>query len=277
MHAFLRFPDFKKRALTLSYDDGVIFDRRLMQILDAKGIKCTFNLNSGTYGNSRRFTREEAIALYKDSPHEVAVHGVHHVTLTEVDSATAVRDILLDRLDHEATYGKIVRGMAYANGRYDNNVVELLRQCGIVYARTVIGTERFDIPTDWLRLRATCHHNNPRLMELADAFLGDINSKYAWRDSPRLFYLWGHSYEFNDQNNWEVIEAFAEKVGGRDDVWYATNIEVYDYVKAYESLVYSADTTLVHNPSATDVWLSYYDKQVFVPAGKTAQIPKIWD
>ena len=29
------------------------------------------------------------------------------------------------------------------------------------------GTDFEDLPADWLRLPATCHHKNPRLMELA--------------------------------------------------------------------------------------------------------------
>ncbi len=46
---FMRFPGGRKKALTLSYDDGVEQDRRLMQIMDAHGLKGTFNLNSGEY------------------------------------------------------------------------------------------------------------------------------------------------------------------------------------------------------------------------------------
>lgn len=277
MHAYLRFPGFRKKALTLSYDDGMIFDRRLMEILDANGIKATFNLNSATYGHPRRFSREEAIALYKDSPHEIACHGAHHISLSEVDSATATRDILLDRQDHERTYDRIVRGHAYANGDYNDQAVEVLRQCGIVYARTVDDSLSFEIPTDWLRLRPTCHHANPRLLELLDKFLEEPPQGGSWkRHCPRLFYVWGHSYEFNDQNNWEIMENFARLAGGHDSVWYATNIEIYDYVKAYESLVYNVDTTLVHNPTSTDVYLSYYGNDVFVGAGQTVRIPEPW-
>ena len=37
----------KNKALTLSYDDGVESDVRLVEILNRYGVKCTFNLNSG--------------------------------------------------------------------------------------------------------------------------------------------------------------------------------------------------------------------------------------
>ena len=45
-------------------------------------------------------------------------------------------------------------------------------------------------------------------------------------ETPQLFYVWGHSYEFEDNNNWEIIERFCEYMAGRDDIFYGTNEEV---------------------------------------------------
>ena len=61
----------------------------------------------------------------------------------------------------------MIRGMAYPYGATSDSVVAALKQCGIAYARTTISTEQFAIPVDWLRLPTTCHHSNPRLMDLA--------------------------------------------------------------------------------------------------------------
>ena len=56
------FPGGLKRALTLSYDDGVEQDVRLIEIMNRHGLKGTFNLNSGAYApdnrNFRLFRRE---------------------------------------------------------------------------------------------------------------------------------------------------------------------------------------------------------------------------
>ena len=51
-----------------------------------------------------------------------------------------------------------------------------------------------------------------------------------------MMYVWGHSYEFTDQNNWELMEQFCEMMSGKEDIWYATNIEIVDYMKAAENL-----------------------------------------
>ena len=271
----MRFPNFKRKALTLSYDDGVIFDKRLIEIMDKHGLKGTFNLNSGLYAQKegeRRMTKEEAIALYKDSPHEVAVHGKVHYSLTHVSSVAALDDVLTDRKNLEETFGGIIRGMAYANGSFSDEVVEMLKQCDIKYARTTISTENFEMPTDWLKLPATCHHSNPKLMELAKVFVEMKDDWYYWRNTCKMFYLWGHSYEFNDNNNWEVIEEFAAYVGGREDIWYATNGEIYDYVEAFNRLVYSADGRKVYNPTCTTLYMNFYNKEFIIKPGETVEL-----
>lgn len=254
MYIFLRFPEGRDKALTLSYDDGVYQDIRFMEIINRHGLKCTFNLNSKCFAKEDangkgRLSEKQAIELYKNSGHEVAVHAATHPFLEELPLPMAINEVLEDRKRLEKMFDTIVRGMAYPFGTYNNAVVDGLKNVGIAYSRTVTSTGGFYIPTDWLRMPATAHHNNPQLPELCDKFFA--RTRHA---KPKLFYLWGHTYEFDDNNNWDVIENFAEKMGGRDDVWYATNIEIYDYVKAYHNLIFSIETRKVHNPNAIPVW-----------------------
>lgn len=254
MHMILK--DGKKKVLTLSYDDAIKADKRLMRILDAKGIKCTFNVNSGGYSDGsnpddRRMTKAEAIAAFKNSGHEVALHGYTHPHLHMLDEMEIIREIAEDKKGIERDYGIIARGMAYPYGSYDDRVVDILKKCGIVYARTVAQTLSFDIPADWLRLPATCHHNHPELMTLAKRF---VETEHI-RGFSQMFYVWGHSYEFDNDNNWHVIEEFADFIGGRDDIWYATNIEIFDYITAYQRLETSYEKNRIHNPSGISVWV----------------------
>ena len=92
------------------------------------------------------------------------------------------------------------------------------------------------------------------------------------RGDAEMFYLWGHSYEFDDNNNWDVIEKFAEYAGGHDHIWYATNIEIYDYVKAYERLQTSYDKKTIYNPSVTDVWVQIGENVHHIKAGETLKL-----
>lgn len=271
---FMRFPGHLPKALTLSYDDGVEQDIRLMEILNRYGIKATFNLNSGCWAPEghvwpqgqihRRMTRSRALALYNGSGHEVAVHCLNHASLTQVPSAEVVREVMLDRINLERDFGGIITGMAYPFGTFSDSVVEALRCCGITYSRTVISTRSFDIPQDWLRLPATCHHDDPMLMELADRFIAEQGTF-----GSKLFYLWGHSYEFEANDNWQVIETFCEKLSGRNDIWYATNGQIVDYVNAYGQLVFSADGTRAYNPTAIPLYFDDDNTHYTVQPGET--------
>lgn len=48
---FMRFPEGKAKAFTLSYDDGVDLDERLVALFDRHSLKATFNINSGLYAD----------------------------------------------------------------------------------------------------------------------------------------------------------------------------------------------------------------------------------
>ena len=266
--------DGKRKVLTLSYDDGVIFDKRLVEIIDKHGIKCTFNINSGCYFDNgqegswnRRFTKEDAIALYKNSGHEVAIHTLTHPHLEHMDSSGVIYEITEDRKNLENDFDTIVRGMAYPFGTYNGEVVNALKMCKVAYARTVKSTLKFELPENWLTLDPTCHHNSSQLMDLAKRFVENKS-----KAGVLMFYLWGHSYEFHDNDNWEVIENFAEYMGGRDDIWYATNIEIYDYVQAFNRLETSYDKKKIYNPTQIDVWVEIDRIPVLIKAGETVRL-----
>ena len=274
---FMRFPGGVSKALTLSYDDGVEQDIRLIEIMQKHGIKGTFNLNSGSYSPEgtvflegqihRRLSKSQAQAVYKNSGMEVAVHGLTHPFLEQLPANICTYEVLQDRINLEADFGCIVRGMAYPFGTYNDAVVASLQQCGILYSRTVESTEQFEVPTDWLRMPATCHHRNPKLMALAQTFVESEPIR-----SPQLFYLWGHSYEFEKDDNWKIIEDFCAYMGNRNEIWYATNMEIYEYVQAYHQLVFSMDSSVVYNPSAIDVYFSWNRVVHCVKAGKQLRI-----
>ena len=273
----MRFPGGKAKCFTFSYDDGVLNDFRLAELFRKKDLKCTFNLNSGTWADRdyddyksthRRMRLEKAKELYTQKGFEVSSHAVTHPHLEKMPAWAVTKEILDDRLALERDFGGIVRGFAYPYGTWNDTVINSLKSCGMCYARTVWSSHSFDIPKDWLVLRPTCHHDDPELSRLAEDFIKDAP---FWPEA-RLFYVWGHSYEFDFKNNWDVIENFTDRISGRDDIWYATNIEVYDYVRAYESLIFDAAMTKAVNPSALDLYFVYDGKEYKVNGGGELQL-----
>ena len=278
---YMKLKDGKSKVLTLSYDDGVVQDIRLIEIMNRWGLKGTFNINTGLYlpedtVRERYYGRmklSEAQALYIGSGQEVAVHGLTHPFLEKQKPDEMLVEILEDRKNIEAQYGTLARGMAYPFGTYDDGVVERLAQCGICYSRTVVTTENFKFPENWLTLHPTCHHNNPNTLEWAKEFAElDVSSLYYTSQFPRLFYIWGHTYEFDNNKNWERIDEIGEILGNRDDIWYATNSEICEYVKAYEALVFSADETIVYNPTVKTIWFEVDTKKFVIKAGETLKL-----
>lgn len=273
MNKFVKFPGFRDKVFTTSYDDGVYQDKRLIDIMKKHGLKGTFNLNSGYAENNldnRHMNCEELVETFKDSGMEVAVHGHFHWPFDGLDVAVTTNEILKDRQELEKIFDTIIRGAAYPFGTYDENSINILKCCGIKYCRTAETTESFELPKDWLKLAPTCRHINPKLMELAKEFVEYDPSKRSW-PTLKMFYVWGHSYEFDNDKNWNVFEELAEFIGNREDIWYATNIEIYDYIKAAEQLIFSASGDACFNPTSTPIYVKYFRRKIVVNPGETVK------
>lgn len=275
-------PKGRRKAFTLSYDDGVTQDIRLIELLNKYKVKATFNLNAGLFGQQGtvsagkkevphiKLSRDEVITIYKG--HEMAAHGQYHKCLVGMDIARCVDEILESRKELERLEGKPITGFAYAFGAYDELVVKALEACGISYARTIESTHKFELPKNFLTWHPTCHHDDEKIYELADEFLSD--EMYFTTNPAKLFYVWGHSYEFDQNDNWGHIEKFLSTIAGHDDVWYATNGEIREYVAAFQRLIYSADGRFVYNPSAIPVYLGKIFTKDFIEVlpGQTKEL-----
>lgn len=113
----------------------------------------------------------------------------------------------------------------------------------------------------------TCHHNH-NLVEFGKRFMKLTKKQYLY-----MMYVWGHSFEFERNNNWEVMEEFCEMIGHRDDIWYATNIEIVDYNEAFDRLQIFADNEYIYNPSACSVWVAVNNVRVIeIPGGETIKL-----
>lgn len=274
----MRYPGGKPKAVTFSYDDGVAADERLAELFDKYGLKATFNLNCDRPGK-RNYTGEELKEIFLSKGHEIAVHGAFHRANGNMRPIEGIREVLTCRLELENKCERIIRGMAYPDtgirvmgsfGTYAQ-IKNYLTELDIAYARTLGGdNDSFMLPEDFHAWMPTAHHKNPQLMEYIDKFLQmDYQKMYYARAVPRLFYIWGHSYEFDRDENWDFMEEVCAKLAHNDEIWYATNIEIYDYVQAYKSLRYSADGTMIYNPTLLTIWFWVDAKTYSIAPGQT--------
>ncbi len=256
---FMRFPEGKKKVFTLSYDDNMQQDERLIREMEKRGVRGTFNLIPGWFSkedevfpegeNYRPVSESQARRIYDSPVVEVANHGDCHKYMTTLTTAEMADDILACRRKLETMFQQNVRGMAYPYGWWNDTLKQVLHMCNIVYCRTVESTLDFGFPLDWLSWNPTCHHDDPHLMELTGEFIHMDPD-----EEPKMFYVWGHTFEFEDNDNWEVIEKLLADIGGRNDIWYATNMEIYQYVQAFQNLDISVDGRRIVNPAKIPVW-----------------------
>ena len=227
--------DGKMKAVTFSYDDGVTQDRRLIELFNKYGLKATFNLNSEllgtknilTYGDKsadhNKVSPDEVRELYKG--HEVAVHTLTHPHLPALSDEEIIRQVEKDREKLSELAGYEVVGMAYPGGgvNFDLRVADIIKNnTGVRYARTTVHSFSFFLQKDLYIFSPTVHHNDSdRCLEMIDRFL-DMKP-----DTPQLLYIWGHSYEFDLNDNWDLAEEICRRLSGKEDIFYGTNRECF--------------------------------------------------
>ena len=112
------------------------------------------------------------------------------------------------------------------------------------------------------------HQMDGRFEGLVDKFVTEPNLYYhGW-----LLYVWAHTYEFEEFGTWDRIDGILKRIAACGDVWFATNSEIYDYVKAFRGLVWYADASAAYNPAPVDVFLRCDNGEFRVPAGGETKV-----
>lgn len=256
------YPGGKKRVVTFSYDDGSENDARLIALFNQYGVKATFHLiGSRLLGKDAQKLR----SMY--AGHEVASHTLTHGWLDRMPAQSVASEITEDRKVLENIFGYPIVGMSYPNGCYNAEVIATVKACGILYSRTVVNTNRFSLPEEFLQWNPTCHHKDA--LPLCETFLQGIDSEYR---QPML-YIWGHSHDLRTEEDWFYMETLLKKLSGSEKIWYATNIDIYNYMTAFRRLQVSADETVFYNPSDIPVWVERNKVEILeIPAGKTVRL-----
>lgn len=254
------FPSGVHNCVTFSFDDGAKEDIRLAEMFNKYGLKGTFNLSDCMI----RVLGEDFDRTYEG--HEIACHGAEHRKINLLSDVAIIDEMLTNRKTLEALTGYPVVGHAYAGGYHDDRSIEALKKCGIVYARTTMNTGGFDIPKDFLRWHPTCHQK--RAGEFAEKFIARTEKN----DYPSLLYIWGHSFEFKSEEDWTEFEKACKLLSNNEKIWYATNIEVYNYVEALKRVRVSADESIIYNQSSIDIWVTANKQIVKIPSGEKIKV-----
>lgn len=155
---------------------------------------------------------------------EVAVHTLTHPGLIFLDKSTIQWQVEQDRKTLEDLLGYRIRCMAYPGGGVNNDdrVAEIIKEdTKIEFARTVTSTYKFDMQDNLYQFNPSIYFIEvDRLFKMGENFINLVTQE------PKLFYIWGHSFELDAEYiSWEKFEKFCQLVARKNDIFYGTNSE----------------------------------------------------
>lgn len=224
-----------KMKVVQCWDDGVVTDIRLIEILRKYGAKATFNLNPGlmkeerqpcgwvhgkNYGWSHKgfyggkIGTKEMTEIY--AGFEVASHNWRHENAGQVPddvfikSASDTRKFLEDKFQREC------RGFAWPCGLYTPTTMALLHEAGFAYGRTTKNVADVTKYDDSMALHSNCHFQDSQFW-----------AKYDAAKTTGVFYFWGHSYEnFEYDGLWGQLEEKIQIITEDPDTEWANVIDI---------------------------------------------------
>ena len=256
----LTYPGWKLKALSFSYDDATNSDRRLIQIFDRYKMKGTFHIPSAWIKkvSDKRIQESELKKVY--AGHEISGHGWQHKPLARIPLETADAEIAADIRGLQRLTGKKITGYAYPFGSHSPAVHKLIEKHGLLYARTVRKAKNFDLPQNFSAWHPNAHHKN-NIDKLGEEYLKLSPSKMT------VLLVWGHSYEFQTENNWQIIENFCRKMSEKKEIYYATMAEIALYIRASEKLVFQTERNSFKNASDRELFFKYKDQKIKLSPG----------
>lgn len=273
------YPGGKAKTVTFSYDDGTAQDVRLVNLFNKYGLRCTFNFIAGRCDNYCFIIRDGDKFLWDKSDalrecfrgHEIANHSLTHPTLTKISDEECRKEILEAKKILEENFGYEVRGFVAPGGAWNDRVLEIMQECGVCYNRISTSNFEFTLPENFLKWDPT-HTGHYFLHDHGKQVISDF---LTTETELACLYIYGHSYEFNimqcyNHDEWDDIpdrwgafeEDICKRVAFKDDTWYATNIEIYDYITAMRKA--TVTDSFIDNPTDTELFFNVDGKVISV-------------
>lgn len=228
------------------WDDGVVTDGRLIDILRRHGAKATFNLNPGLMDPEKRggcawrkqgegtwnhnfgfgvgkFSLREIPEIY--SGFELASHCWRHENAGSIPDEEWIKSAMDARKFLEDIVQKPCRGFAWPCGISTQGTIDLLRENGFAYGRTTQNTYDVRDCDEPLALASNCHFKDPGFWD-----------RYAKAKSTGVFYFWGHTYEMYQYDEmWDSFESMIKYISDDPDAEWADVIDIVPMIRGANS------------------------------------------
>lgn len=227
-----------KKYFTISFDDGITQDKRIIEIYNKYNFKGTFFINTGLFGENwtwvgqtlgmpslshLRWTVDEFKTGIYDGQ-DVESHTFQHPSLKDYSKNAVINQVEVDITNIYDLTGICPVGMAWPGGdtEYTKTTMEIVRDnTSAKFARATTATNGFKLPKSFLKWQPTCSITENAVLKLAEKFL----EKEA--ESDMLFYVWGHGYELDYYDIWDRLDQLIKMMTEAEDVICVTNAEFY--------------------------------------------------
>ena len=225
----------KSLIVTSSWDDGHENDIKLARLLTKYNMKGTFYI---TKNYKKPLLPEKIIEISNN--HEIGAHTLNHSKLTEITLAEAEKEITGSKIYLETLLNHSVTMFCYPCGMYNERIKQLVKKSGFVAARTC-KTGNFEFPPDKYEWQISMHLSNgsplmtskmilKNKLLLKTFFDWELRVKYLFDvafNTGGIFHIWGHSWEFEEKNEWEKLERVFDYIANRKNILYKTNGQIF--------------------------------------------------
>lgn len=203
-----------------SFDDGSIYDVRIMKLFEDSPIPVTFYIpvNYQKYLATKGIEPlpPELIDVIHDHPTwEIGSHGVNHELLTRIPH-TEVQHEIQESKRYWDERGIPVTKFCYPRGYYTHDTKLVVKAAGYESARTVRVGELYP-PSDPFETHTTVHVGLDR-KEYGDDWLTFATLKMQQAidmdevGQDVIYHFWGHSEEINRLDQWANFETFLRMI-----------------------------------------------------------------
>ena len=223
-----------KVIVTTSWDDGHKLDIKLSGLLRQYSLQGTIYYAP----HNREWNEDELLSLDEviniSHEFEIGGHTMTHPDLTKVSIEKAKNEIEDSRLFLQDLLQTEVNSFCYPKGRFNVSIKKAVQESGYKNARTV---ERFcfgikDKFAAGTSVNTYQHYQDIlRVWQFSDWNISKAIRSWDWGELAKqmfdyvlenggVFHLWGHSWEIEENNDWERLEEVFEYISRRKDVKY---------------------------------------------------------
>lgn len=246
-----------RAMVTTSWDDGHPQDLRLADLLESHGIPATFYIPQANPLNGLPVLEAAQVRSLSDRGFEIGAHTLHHIVLTDTPNDKIREEIVGSKAWVSDVTGRDCPMFCPPCGRHTAGHVEMIRDAGFIGYRTVElwSTDRprakgrglVEMPTgvQAMQLDPTrVVRNLLKRRAVGNAWRYFKHGRSGdWTDHAKalldhaiatdgVFHLWGHSWELQDHDEWERLDAvLAHLADHADRIDFGTNAQVCEALR----------------------------------------------